>query len=202
MKFFIDFFPLAAFYITYYYVTDKDFFVATAVIMVATALQIAYTWFRERKIEKLHVITLVLVMVFGGLTLYLKDPMFLKWKVTIVEWLFAIAFLGSQFIGNMNFVERMFSKVMDAPGKVWIILNILWVLFFTAMGFANLYVAYNYSLETWVDFKTIWMLAITFVFIILQGFYLSRYMKQEPESINTSEEPESLESIKIIKDKA
>ena len=201
MKFFIDFFPLAAFYITYYYVTNHDFFVATAVIMVATALQIAFTWFRDRKVEKLHVITLALVMVFGGLTLYLKDPTYLKWKVSIVEWLFAGAFLGSQFVGKMNFIERMFTNVMEAPRKVWVTLNIIWVLFFTAMGFANLYVAYNYSLETWVDFKTIWMMVITFAFILLQGLFLARYMKAETETSDTDQESESLNTIEVAKDK-
>jgi intracellular septation protein len=82
----------------------------------------------------------------------------------------------------------MFAKVMQAPANVWTWLNVAWVTFFTAMGFANLYVAYNYSLETWVDFKTIWMLVITFVFIIAQGIYLSRYMKPDTEKTLSNDE--------------
>lgn len=184
MKFLHDLFPVILFFIAY---KLYDFYVATAVIIAATLVQVSIGWLRHRKVEKMHLITLLLVVLFGGLTLYLQDPMFLKWKPTVVNWLFALVFLGSQFVGRKPLVERMMGNSVSLPGPVWTRLNIAWTLFFIAMGAANLYVAFTYSEETWVNFKLFGMMGMTFLFIILQAFYLARYMS-EPERETTTEE--------------
>lgn len=178
MKFLYDFFPIVLFFIAY---KTYDLYVATAVIIVASSLQVAFSWFRHRKVEKMHLITLVIVVVFGGLTLILKDPLFIKWKPTVVNWLFAVAFLGSQFIGAKTLVERMMSTQIELPALVWRHLNLAWVVFFVISGVANLYVAYNFSEDTWVNFKLFGVLGMTIAFIILQAFFISRHLPDEAE---------------------
>jgi len=122
-------------------------------------------------------VTLGLIVVFGGLTLAFRDPTFIQWKPTIVNLLFALAFLGSQYIGEKSFIERMMGASITLPKKEWIKLNLSWVLFFVFLAISNLYVAYNFSEDTWVNFKLFGMMGLTFVFIIAQGIYLTRYMK-------------------------
>lgn len=138
----------------------------------------------------MHIITLVLITVLGGATLILKDPVFIKWKPTAVNWMFAIAFLGSQFIGEKPFVKRMMAHAVELPEQVWMKLNFAWVVFFTAMGFANLYVAFNYDLSTWVDFKTYGMLGLTILFVVLQAIYLAKHMPEEETVTNDDAENE------------
>ncbi|WP_260291543.1 septation protein A [Sedimenticola hydrogenitrophicus] len=184
MKFLSDLFPVILFFIAY---KMYDFYVATVVIIVATLAQVGYNWIRHHKVEKMHLVTLLLVLLFGGLTLYLQDPLFLKWKPTVVNWLFAIAFVGSHFIGNRPLVERMMSKSVTLPAPVWSRLNVAWSLFFITMGAVNLYVAFNFSEAAWVNFKLFGMMGMTFLFIILQAFYLAKYIS-ETEQKTTPEE--------------
>jgi len=179
MKFLFDFFPLIAFYAAYK-IYDNDIFIATGAIMVATTIQITYNWLKHNKIEKIHVITLVLVTVFGGATILLQDPVFIKWKVSIVNWLFGLVFLGSQFMGDKTIVERMMANAITVTRPVWIKLNLSWAMFFFSMGFLNWYVFVNYSESAWVDFKVYGMLGLTFAFVVLQGIYLSRHIQEEP----------------------
>ena len=155
--------------------------VATAVIMVATLIQISVTWFRARKIEKMHVITLVLVLVLGGATLILQNELFFKWKPTVVNWLFGLVFLGSQFIGKKPIVRRMMESQIQVPDFVWLRLNLAWSTFFIAMGVINLYVVYNFSTDTWVDFKLYGLIGLTIIFVFAQGFYLVRYIEDEED---------------------
>jgi len=177
MKLLVDFLPIVIFFIVYK-MTD-DLILATAVLIPATMLQMAYTWITTKKIEKMQVITLVLVVVLGGLTVALQDGQFIKWKPTIVNWLFGLGFLGSQFIGKKPVVQRLMEKGVALPNGVWRKLNLAWVVFFAAMGSINLYVAFNFSEATWVDFKLFGMLGLTFVFILAQGVYMSRYMPED-----------------------
>jgi len=176
MKFLYDFFPIVLFFIAY---KVYGMYVATAVIIVSSLLQVGYSWYRHRKVEKMHLITLVIVLVFGGLTLILQDPVFIKWKPTVVNGLFAVAFLGSQFIGKKTLVERMMSTQIELPSAVWRRLNLTWVAFFVVSGAANIYVAYNFSEDTWVNFKLFGVLGLTFAFIIIQAFYISRHLPDE-----------------------
>jgi intracellular septation protein len=176
MKFLTDFFPILLFFIAY---QAYDIYVATAVAIGASAVQVAYFQVRHKKVEKMQWVTLGLLVFFGGLTLLLRDPDFIKWKPTVVNWLFAAAFLGSQFIGKKSLLQRMMDQAVTLPDQIWSRLNYIWVSFFVAVGILNLYVAFNYSEETWVNFKLFGMLGVTFVFIIAQGFYIARHVKDE-----------------------
>jgi intracellular septation protein len=173
MKFLFDLFPILLFFLAY---KLYDIYVATAVAIVAALLQTVLFRLKHRKFEKMHVITLGILILFGGLTLALRDPVFIKWKPTVVNWLFGLTFLGSRFIGKRTLVERMMSHAITAPAPVWLRLNWAWVVFFVGMGVLNLYVAYNFSEDTWVNFKLFGMMGLTLLFVFGQAFYLSRYM--------------------------
>lgn len=175
MKQLLEFIPILLFFIAY---KLYDIYVATAVVIVATLLQVAFTWFKYRKVETMQWITLGLILVMGGATLYLHDEQFIKWKLSIIEWLFGIAFIGSQFIGEKPFIERMMSGSLDLPKAVWKRLNTLWGLFFLSVGFINVYVMYNYSTDQWVTFKTFGVPGLMFVFILLQMIYLYKHMPE------------------------
>jgi intracellular septation protein len=177
MKFLFDLFPILLFFLAY---KLYDIYVATAVAIGAAFVQTGAYWLKHRRFEKMHVITLGILVLFGGLTLALRDPVFIKWKPTVVNWLFGISFLGSQFIGQRTLVERMMGHAITVPTPVWSRLNWAWSLFFVFMGLLNLYVAYNFSEDTWVNFKLFGMMGLTLVFVFAQAFYLSRYL-QSPE---------------------
>ena len=179
MKFLLDFFPIVFFFIAY---KMYDIYVATAVLIIASLLQTSVHWLMHRRFEKMHVITLILVCVFGGLTLMLQDEMFIKWKPTVINWLFAIAFLGSQFIGEKPIIQRMMGDHITLPVHIWFHLNIAWSIFFISLGIINLYVIYNFDTETWVNFKLFGLLGLTFVFVIAQSLYLARYMQVSEEN--------------------
>lgn len=183
MKLLYDFFPILLFFVAY---KLYDIYVATAVAIAAAFVQTGLYWLKHRRFEKTHLITLALLVVFGGLTLILRDPVFIKWKPTVVNWLFGLAFMGSQFFSTKNLVERMMGHAVSLPPRVWTRLNWAWVWFFFAMGGLNLYVAFNFAEATWVNFKLFGMLGLTVVFVVAQSIYLSRYM--EPEE-NTEGEP-------------
>jgi len=142
MKLLIDFFPILLFFIAY---KLYGIYVATGVAIAASAMQVGWFWFRNRRMEKMHLVTLGLLVLFGGMTIALRDPIFVMWKPTIVNWLFAAVFLGSQFIGGKSLIERMMSHAVELPTEIWPRLNMLWIAFFFVSGLANLYVVYVYS---------------------------------------------------------
>ena len=192
MKLFFDFLPIVLFFIAYkfggglYHFDGQEYdikgiYVATAVMIVATICQNAYSWFRHGKLEKSHVITLVFVVFLGGATLWLQDPNFIMWKPTVVNWLFAAGFLGAQLFTNKSLLERMMSEHMQLPSAVWSRLNVAWIVFFILSGVANLYVAFNFDEATWVNFKLFGLLGLTIVFIIGQSFYLSKHIIEPVE---------------------
>jgi len=178
MKFLFDLFPIILFFIAY---KMYDIYVATAVAIGAAMLQTGLYWLKHRKFEKMHIITLGILIVFGGLTLALHDPLFIKWKPTVVNWLFGVVFLASSFIGKTTLVERMMGHAIQAPAPVWSRLNMAWVMFFLFMGLINLYVAFNFSEDTWVNFKLFGMMGLTLLFVFAQAFYLGRYMETSEE---------------------
>ncbi len=141
MKFLFDFFPILLFFIAY---KLYGMYTATAVAIAASFVQVAAFWLKNKRFEKMHLITLGLITVLGGATLLLQDRAFFMWKPTAINWLFAVVFLGSQFFGEKPIIERMMSHAIEAPKQVWRRLNLSWVTFFTAMGIANLYVANFY----------------------------------------------------------
>ena len=175
MKLLVDFFPIVLFFAAY---KMADIYVATLAAIVGAIIQVAYTWIRTRKVETMHLVSLVLILVFGGATWFLRDPTFIKWKPTVLNWLFGLVFLGSQFIGDKPVIQRMLSAQIELPAFVWWRLNLAWVIFFLTIGGVNLYVAYHYEESVWVNFKLFGMLGLTIVFVLLQSLYLSRHMPQ------------------------
>ncbi len=182
MKALVDLFPVILFFVVYQLF---DIYVATQAAIAAAALQVIYFKLRHGQVEHMQWITLGLLVVFGGLTLALRDPTFIKWKPTVVNWLFGAAFLGSQLFMQRGLLRRMMEHAVTLPEPAWLRLNNAWVAFFFAMGLLNLYVAYNYPEEVWVNFKLFGFLGLTLLFMLGQGFYLARFM--EPEE-NPSED--------------
>lgn len=176
MKFIFDFLPILLFFVAY---KVYDIYVATAVAIVATLVMVAVFWLRHRRVEKMHLITLAIIGVFGGATLALQDPTFIMWKPTIAYWLFALVFLGSQYIGGRSITERMMGHAITAPARVWTGLNLSWVVFFVVMGILNLYVAYNFAEDTWVNFKLFGLMSLSLIFILGQGIIIARYASSE-----------------------
>lgn len=196
-----DFLPLLIFFGVYSFGGDLDWIVqeasesraiinATAALIPASLFQVIYGRIKTGKIENTHLITLILVVLLGGATIFLQDAVFIKWKPSVVNWLFALGFLGSQFIGSMNFLERMMGTQISLPKTIWFRLNMMWVAFFTFSGIANVYVAFSghFSQTFWVNFKVFGMLGLTVVFMVLQGLYVSRYLALAESQASASEE--------------
>ncbi|MCL6417319.1 septation protein A [Aestuariirhabdus sp. Z084] len=208
MKLLVDFLPIVIFFVVYKFsaefialcsgIFSPDFIelmnqtqpiiIATAVLIPATIVQILYTRWATGKIEKMHLVTLALVVVLGGATVLFGDKSFIQWKPTIVNWLFAAAFLGSQFIGKKNLIQRMMDTKITMAHEIWKRLNYGWVTFFLFAGAINLYVAYTMSEEAWVNFKLFGMLGLTLVFIIAQGVYLSRHIEEPANADNGTQQ--------------
>ncbi|MCC5796433.1 MAG: septation protein A [Methylophaga sp.] len=192
MKLLSDFLPILLFFLAYKFgggeysfagevYLVEGIYAATAVMIVATLLQVSYTWLRYRKVEKIHLLTLVLVMLLGGATLWLQNPEFVMWKPTAVNWLFALGFVAARVFTDKSLLERLMAEHVHMPAKVWSRLNTAWVLFFILSGIANIWVAYNFSEATWVNFKLFGMLGLTILFIIGQSVYLAKHATEVPK---------------------
>lgn len=185
MKLLFDFFPALLFFIAY---KIWGIFVATGVLIVASAIQIIIMWVKNRRVEPMHLITFLLILIFGGLTIALHDAMFLKWKVSIVNWLFGAAFLLSRIFMKKPLIRVIFEStnrhkdthahLAKLPNTIWLRLNWMWSLFFLGLGTVNIIVVYAFSTSVWVDFKVFGILLLTLVFMIIQTFYLLRQFKQ------------------------
>lgn len=176
MKFLVDFFPIVLFFIAYKF---GGIYVATSVAIVTSVIQVSYEWFRYRKVEMMQWVTLGLIVLLGGATLLLHNEIFIKWKPTVINWVLALLFLGSHYIGKEPLIKRMMSSQVNLPEAVWSKLSFSWVGFFFVSGLANIYVAYHFSTNTWVDFKLFGVLGLTVIFVLLQAVYLSRYVKAQ-----------------------
>jgi intracellular septation protein len=176
MKFLLDFFPILLFFLAY---QAWDIYVATAVAIAAAALQVGWQRLRHGRVEKMQAITLALLVVFGALTLLLRDPVFIMWKPTVVNWLFAVAFLVTTYVGERSLLQRMMGHAVSLPDAIWRRLNWAWVGFFTAAGVLNLIVAYNFSEDTWVKFKLFGLMGLTLLFVLAQAPYLAKHMEPE-----------------------
>ncbi len=153
---------------------------ATAVAILATLGQVLWLLLRRRHVDTMLWVSLVIIVVFGGATIYFHDEMFIKWKPTVLYWCFALALLGAQLVMRKNLIRSLMGKQMTLPDPVWDKLNLAWSAFFAAMGALNLYIAFNFPLELWVNFKMFGFIALMIAFVIAQTVYLSRYLK-EPE---------------------
>lgn len=179
MKFLFDLFPIILFFVAY---KLAGIFTATAVAIAATFGQIAWVWYRHRKVDNMLWVSLGLIVLFGGATLIFQNPTFIKWKPTVLYWLFATVLLGSQLVAKKNLIKSMMQKQVELPEPVWTRLNLSWIGFFATMGGVNIYVAYNYAEETWVNFKLFGILGLMLVFVLLQGVMLSRYIDDKKEA--------------------
>ncbi len=181
MKLLIDFFPILLFFGTY---KLYDIYVGTAVLMVATVAQVALIYGIDRRLQVMHKLTLVLVLLFGTLTLALHDDRFIKWKPTVLYGAMAIALAIAVWVYKKNFLKMLLGSQLELPDPVWMRLNVVWVAYSAFMSLINAYVAAYYSTEAWVNFK-LWGYAFPLVFIVGQGFYIARYIKaDEPQAPN------------------
>lgn len=170
MQLLFDFFPVVAFFVAYQF---TDIYTATGVLIVAVIAQTSIQWLRHRKVNKMALTSGVLVLVFGGITLAIHDKVFLQWKVTIVNWLFAAAFLASRFFGERTMVQRMMGESVTLAPGLWHKLNWAWVVYFLLLGALNLYVAYHFSEAAWVNFKMFGIIGLTFAFAFAQAFWVA-----------------------------
>ncbi len=175
MRFLIDFFPIALFVAAY---KLHDIYTATGVLMAATLVQTGLIYAIDKRLQTLHKVTLVLVLVFGALTLALHDERFIKWKPTVLYASMAIVLGAALWVWKKNFLKIMLGSQLHLPDAVWVRLTGIWIGYFLFMAATNGYVAAYYSTETWVNFK-LWGYAFPVVFIVGQGLYISRYLGDE-----------------------
>ncbi len=179
-KFLFDLFPVILFFAAF---KLADIYVATIVAIIATIAQIVWLYLRRQKIEGMQWASLVLIVFFGGLTILLKDKTFIQWKPTVLYWLFAgVLFFSAQFF-KKNWIESLMGKQVTlkpgSPRSIWLKLNHAWAAFFFFMGALNLYVAYTFSEDVWVNFKLFGGIGLLILFIIAQGLWLSRHMETD-----------------------
>lgn len=199
MKFLFDLLPVILFFATYkiaganpdaahalatqwfgsgIVATQAPILIATAATIVATFLQIAIVWIRHRKVDAMLWVSLAIIVVFGGATLFFHNPTFIKWKPTALYWLFGAVLLVSASVFRRNLIRKMLEAQIQLPDAIWARLNLAWAGFFLAMGLINLYVAYSFSEETWVNFKLFGATGLMLAFVLGQGLYLSRHIEE------------------------
>lgn len=176
MKLLFDFFPIILFFIAY---KIAGIYIATAVAISVSFIQLIGFRLVQKKWDRMQLTTFALIAVLGGATLFLHDDLFIKWKPTVVNWLFALIFFLSPFFGGKPLLQRLMEKNIQVPWPVWRCLNISWIVFFTLMGALNLYIVYHFSTEVWVNFKLFGMLGLTLAFVVGQAFYLSRFISDK-----------------------
>jgi intracellular septation protein len=177
MKFLFDFFPVILFFIAF---KAADIYVATGVAIVATFVQVAWLKLRGKRVEPMLWASLAIIAVFGGATLFLQDETFIKWKPTVLYWLFG-AVLAGALVFRRNLIRMMLSEQVQLPEPIWWRLNWSWIGFFVFMGALNLYVAYNYSTDHWVNFKLFGGMGLMLVFVLAQALVLSRFIEEKDE---------------------
>jgi intracellular septation protein len=174
MKFLFDLFPVILFFAAFS--LTRDIYLATAVAMAATVGQVAFSWFKHRKVDTMQWVSLGLIVVLGGATLLLHDKSFIMWKPTVLYWLMGVGLLVSQAMGKQP-LKSLMGKQLTLPEAVWRRLNLAWVAFFAGMGALNLYVAFTFSEEVWVNFKLFGGMGLMLLFVLGQSVVLARYME-------------------------
>jgi intracellular septation protein len=193
MKFLFDLFPVILFFAVF---KLSDIYIATAAAIGATFLQIGALALLKKKIEPMLWISLVIIVLFGGATLVLRDEMFIKWKPTVLYWLFGAVLAGGELLLRKNLIRAMLGQQVQLPPQVWARLNWSWVGFFAVMGVLNLFVAFSLSesfcmdiVDTdaktrckdnfWVNFKLFGATGLMLLFVIGQALYLARHVEEE-----------------------
>jgi intracellular septation protein len=179
MKLFLDFFPIVLFFVVF---KAYGIYVATAIAIAATVLQIAWMRYKNGKVDTMQWVSLGVIVVFGGATLVTQDETFIKWKPSVLYWLMSATLWVGYFVFKRNFIQSLMGAQIELPQDIWGRLLHAWALFFTLMGFINLWVAYNFDTDTWVSYKLFGGLGLMLVFVLLQGVFLSRYMKEPEET--------------------
>ncbi len=201
MKLLFDLFPVILFFATFKYygsnpegaaalvgsllgsavldVKQAPILLATIVVIVATMAQIAWVHFRHGKVDKMLWVSLVLVTVFGGMTLIFQDETFIKWKPTILYWAFAGSMAFAALVLKKNPIKAMLGEQMTLPEPVWGKVNLSWIAFFLFMGVLNLIVAFNFPTDTWVNFKLFGGMGLLLLFVLGQGLMLSKYVEDK-----------------------
>ena len=175
MKFLFDIFPVVLFFAAY---KLADIFVATAVAIAATFVQIGWVWFRTRKVEPMLWVSLAIIVVFGGATLLLQDETFIKWKPTVLYGLFGAVLAAGKLVFRRDLIAALLRDV-TLPAPVWSAVTWSWVAFFAAMAIANWYVAFHFTTDTWVSFKVWGGIGLFLAFALAQGLWLSRHLIEE-----------------------
>ena len=176
MKFLFDLLPVIVFFAAF---KLADIYVATAAAIAATFLQVGWLKLRRKPIDTMLWASLGLIVIFGGATLLLQDETFIKWKPTVLYWLFAVVLAGAALFFRRNLIRTMFAAQVDLPDPVWTKLNWSWVGFFAFMGAANLYVALSFPTDFWVNFKLFGGTGLMLLFVVGQAVFLSRYLDDE-----------------------
>lgn len=171
MHILFDFIPIALFFIFF---KLYDIYVATAVAMLTTILQIAYMWFRNKQVEKAPIITLVVILILGGATLFFHNELFIKWKPTVIYWALSLIFIGSNILNKGSMSQRMLAEQISVSNDKWQIIDKMVVVFFLFLGSLNIYIAYSYNTEVWVNFKLFGTLAITLLFCVGISCYIAK----------------------------
>ena len=184
MQLLIDYIPIIFFVAAYFY---EDIYFATAVLMAVMPVVVLVQWLVTRKVSKIYVASTVLVLIAGAITLVYRNPTFIYWKPTVLNWILAAVFLGSEWIGEKSIVRRMMESAADLTDKQWLHLNLMWVGFFIAIGIVNIYVAYAFGEEFWVKFKLPGMLGLTVLFVVIQSVWLAVAMKGKDVETGESE---------------
>lgn len=179
MKQLIDFIPLIIFFVLY---KLYDIYVATGALIAATALQIVITYFLYKKIERIQLITFALIAVFGGMTIFLHDDNFIKWKVTIIYLVFAGGLTISHLMGK-SAIKQMIGKEIQLPDAVWAKVNWAWVAYFLACAVVNVYIAFRLPLDVWVNFKVFGLLITTLIFTVLTGAYIYKHLPKDTKDM-------------------
>jgi len=213
MKLLLDFLPLLLFFVTFKYAdgqpdwaaafatehlgflvsggkvgpTEAPVLLATIVVMAATVLQVLFLKLRGRKVDLMLWISLGLVATLGAATVYFHNETFIKWKPTMLYWAISTVFLVSRFLLGRDLLRKMLGPQVELPDPVWTRLTLAWIVFFLALGFANLYVAYSFTTEAWANFKVFGVTGLIVLFTLGQGVYMSRHLPQKPEA--PAEEP-------------
>jgi len=176
MKLLIDFFPIILFFVAF---KVEGIYVATGVAIVATIAQIAWLHHKTGKVEPMQWLSLGVIVLFGGATIVAQNETFIKWKPTVLYWLMAGTLAAGQLFFKKNLLKSLMGSQLELPEAAWRVTNWSWIAFFGAMGVINLWVAYNFDTDTWVNFKLFGGLGLMALFVIGQALYLGRYMKAD-----------------------
>lgn len=179
MKIFYDLLPVILFFIIYKF---YGIYAATLALIIVAVIQFVALLMLKKRVDKLQLFVVIMVVVLGGLTLLSHNPQFIQWKVSVVNWVFALVFLGSHFVGKRCLMERAFADKVNLPRSVFVKMNIMWAIYFLVVGFINLYVMYFFDLNTWVNFKLFGLLIIGLIFLVIQVIYFACHLRKQNKS--------------------